>query len=686
MPYTPPAQSSSITPVATTPSPKHTRSYSSGPHKLHTFSDGSRHALPRSLSSSYLTMQRRSPPATKPPAMPLTAISPSGAKGDVIPELDLASEDQHSIQSSSSSSSLSSSSTTRKSTPNTQRLSPSSDSSPGSSDDDSEISGVRGRELKNLAELQAAIRTIEQTKEVSPREANIDCGTGELSVDAFNRQTSHHVQPLGIVTSPLPSPLTREARKISHSRSNTEGSLMLDVARPSSPSTRPLLRTDSSSDEDEVEGFQTSSRPPMLRKKSGELVRPALRPASCQRRPSSMPGTPTYSKAVHFDSHLEHVRHFLQVDKPLAVSAGSSPVETHHHETEFPFGSGGAVSSSHEWQISLPNFQSNASNRQHMPVRVERVFLSSDTTNLVGCVAVHNLAYRKQVTVRFTLDDWKTTSEVNAEYNNNVRHKFTSDGCDRFNFSIRLMDQANLEKKIMFFCVRYDVDGKQFWDNNDSVNYRVEFTRRCKAEPPTSLPTLGTRPLNALPRSKLTPSMSAAAASGSTSGSHSFDDFASTFDSFSSVRPQSHLMLEDSPIKLKRSQPSTKLVPDAPVRKSKASVPAFGNRYDFGASLSAAIQNASNSLGNQNGIRKNGSSVDVDGQTSTKGLSDNCKVASDATFGSEQSNEFRTIDESKSSLQEPPLSDNLTLRSRSYQELVDKYCFVRFPDAAVSRL
>nr|OQO28980.1 hypothetical protein B0A51_03789 [Rachicladosporium sp. CCFEE 5018] len=79
--------------------------------------------------------------------------------------------------------------------------------------------------------------------------------------------------------------------------------------------------------------------PPMhIRKQSGELVKSALRPAQSRRR-YSMPGTPTYSKSVHYNDDTNRVRHFMQVDRPIAISAGTSPVEQYESETEFPFAS-----------------------------------------------------------------------------------------------------------------------------------------------------------------------------------------------------------------------------------------------------------------------------------------------------------------------------------------------------------
>jgi hypothetical protein len=197
-----------------------------------------------------------------------------------------------------------------------------------------------------------------------------------------------------------------------------------------------------------------------------------------------MPETPTYSKAVRFDSNMERVRHFLQVDKPLAVSAGHSPINAHHSEPDFQFDSEEPQphEPQFEWEISLPNFPEDTPERQSCPVRVERVFLSDDNQNLVVTVAVANLAFHKTVIARFTLDHWETTSEVLAEYNNNVRCKQGNDGNDRFNFSIKLADQMNLERKTLVFCIRYVVNGQEYWDNNNSTNYHIKFKKKPKPQ------------------------------------------------------------------------------------------------------------------------------------------------------------------------------------------------------------
>lgn len=559
------------------------------------------------------------------------------------------------------------------------------ESSHNSSDEEEALAARRGREgrqIENLEELHAAIRIIEQRKESSPNRKGDERRkvqmAGDLIVPQVDRREQNDV--FGAADSSRP-PLSREARKISHSRSSTDSNIIFDQAHQMQSPVQ-ARRESTTDEEDEGDEAMGDRRPAMVRKKSGELVRPALRPSWSKRRPSSMPGTPTYSKAVHFDSHLEHVRHFLQVDRPLAVSAGSSPVEAYESEAEFPFGSdesGRPRKQAYEWEIRVANFPAETEDRKHLPVRVERVFLSADNKNLIGAIAVQNLAFQKFVVARFTLDYWKTTSEVVADFNNDVRKNY-SDGCDRFSFSIKLADQANLENKTLFFCVKYETNGQQYWDNNNSVNYQVDFTKKPKTQKAkNSNPGLGARPLNVLPRSGRSPP--ATAGTRPKSMPVSFDDFATGFDNFGTFGQSSPSMLMgDSPIKLKSPRCRQQIAPEAPIRRAKPNAQAFGNRYDFGASLNAAIQSASTILGDQSGLPARPDtkqSFRVVPAVAAKGA-----VASAQRL--ENGVKLPSVGQVSSALTAGPViskpsalvSEKPSLQSQSYQELVDKYCFV----------
>jgi len=607
-------------------------------------------------------MHRRSPSTSKsisftaghptPDASPLNDTSPEEA--NVQPRANESSQKHYSQQSAD----------------NARSVSSPPDSAQNSSDDDDGIKRGRVRSLENLAELQAAIRTIEQHRRQSPdriseetKKARTALGHDVPRLDTSVKEHAEHA-----TFSPRP-PLSDGARKISHSRSSTDGSAFLDFPRNKFDCP---TRSTSGSDVDEDEENDLRVKPPMVRKKSGELVRPALRASSMKRRPSSMPGTPTYGKAVHFDSRLEHVRHFLQVDRPVAVSAGTSPVDSQDEDSEFPFNHEmGSDSPPFEWDLRLTNFPIDTLERRSAAVKVERVFLSADKKNLMGAVSVRNLAFHKLVVARFTLDYWKTTSEVVADFNNDVRRKQTDDGYDPFIFSIKLEDQNNLEYKTLFFCVKYTVNGQEYWDNNNSVNYQIDFSKvkpQSGKQASARNVSLRSKPASSLPSGR------------PRSMPISADDFSYGFGSQSEFlsRPQPPAqVIGDSPIRFRNSKAASDIVPDQPGLRTSAVNQAFGNRYDFGASLSAAINAASNTSGDRGGnqMREEVNSASTklsskkgDGGTSGSGNSRSGAEKPAKDSGATKPNSSKPV---ILGAEKPPM------QSSSYSELIDKYCFVR---------
>lgn len=663
MPYTPPAKS----PTASrpeTPNLSRSSSYSNSQAQDTSGSiHSSRSGLPYSSSSrSYLNKHRRSPSVTKPSEL-LTPDPTSIEKSS--PSID----DQKNVEFSTTGVRQSPTDSPTVSLEPSPAVSP-----PTSSDDDASTARGRGRDVANLAELQAAIRIIEQHRTGSPdtqgsevtKKARLTLGLPLRQTDLSNKERpSKPVLSSGLR-------LSAEARKISHSRSTTDTTAFFDFPRNKFDSP---ARSQSDSDAEDEEEDELRMKPSLIRKKSGELVRPALRPASMRRRPSSMPGTPTYSKAVHFqDNSLEHVRHFLQVDRPIAVSAGSSPVEPYDEGNEFPFSEDEPSTRSppFEWEIRLTNFPQVSAERAALPVRTERVYLSPDNKILQGDVVVRNLAFHKLVVARFTLDYWKTTSEVVAEYNNDVRKKQGTPNCDLFTFRIKLEDQANLENKTMFFCIRYSVSGHDFWDNNSSINYQVDFSKKFK--PQNGKKGTQAKSSRPLPRSK----PSATISSPRPRSMPSFDDFAGSVNPYEfSSFPQPSALVGDSPIRFKTKPSRRDFVPDAPGRpKGSANQQAFGNRYDFGASLSAAIQASGTPCGDRS---------EVPLRIDSRSTSDKEARSSPVIKVQPSSDAGKPVEGCEASQQKvadlpKPVAltaEKPSLQSQSYHELLDKYCFVR---------
>lgn len=256
-----------------------------------------------------------------------------------------------------------------------------------------------------------------------------------------------------------------------------------------------------------------------VRKKSGELVKPALRssrtnssvdvtsPVSASStltisstamfRRNSAPSTPN-PKNVHFDVQLEHVKLFLAEQKPAAVSRDGSPTPygSTTEEESYPWQSGRRSDEEERARGKLSvkvqdgcdgveeargPYAKCLGSDPEVDVKLESLILAEDGKSLKGSVVVRNLAYDKRVAARFTLDWWQTTSEVAAKYVQGVTrpppHE-TGETHDRFTFVIRLADVLpKIEEKTMFVAVRYNVDTREMWDNNKGGNYKVTFER-----------------------------------------------------------------------------------------------------------------------------------------------------------------------------------------------------------------
>ncbi|KAK3302729.1 carbohydrate-binding module family 21 protein [Chaetomium strumarium] len=613
MPYTPPSRSPAS---SGPPSPEGSRR----PSFHQPQNTSSRPVLPR--SSSYLTKHRRTPSAAQSRAS--------------HPSPNATSEDLKSLVTSSS---------VRQSPPpilGDQGMPSGAIISPPASDDD-DLPDVRGRGIENLKELRDAVSQIPQQRSgLLTDDDTLPLSPSEPSAAAEGMRHSFSTASLGELANRVP-------RRFTHMRSNTEPHISISKSSSSSA-------TGSEEDSDE----EGQRKPQMVRKKSGELVRPALRPAS-RRRPSSMPGTPTFSKAVHFDSQLEHVRHFLQVDRPLAVSAGSSPVDNYESDTEYPFSSGerpSARSPPFEWDIVMSNFPVETPVRKAQPVRLERVWLSNDQKSLVGSIAVANLAFQKLVVCRFTLDYWKTTSEVAAEYVSEIRGVDTPYSQDRFNFTIKLSDLANLESKTLYFCIRYNVNGQEYWDNNNGINFQSGKRGAIGA---------ASRQLNGLPKSNRRPSLPASQRSKPTPISS--DEFGD------SQRPSFNASIHEflgesgtSGLRLKGTRSTGDLPSDNLSKGLSGPSGQFALRYDFGQSLSRAIQGAKNEMAANPDVlymkpwKAMGSPTPTKADTTDKSERLTTAKAESATVG-------------PATATSPADSPDASISSASYEEIVNKWCF-----------
>ncbi|GCC18293.1 hypothetical protein chiPu_0020762 [Chiloscyllium punctatum] len=87
-----------------------------------------------------------------------------------------------------------------------------------------------------------------------------------------------------------------------------------------------------------------------------------------------------------------------------------------------------------------------------------------------GTILVLNLAYHKEVTVRYTCTDWNLFTDVPAFFENSIEDKK-----DRFAFTLNLSFHVLKPGSSVQFAIKYTANGIDFWDNNDSNNYTLTY-------------------------------------------------------------------------------------------------------------------------------------------------------------------------------------------------------------------
>jgi hypothetical protein len=92
-----------------------------------------------------------------------------------------------------------------------------------------------------------------------------------------------------------------------------------------------------------------------------------------------------------------------------------------------------------------------------------------NSIRLEGSVLVKNFAYEKKVTVRYSLTEWKTYSDIESFYLDSM-----SQDWDRFEFVVRIdpvLFKSN-DYLIISLAIKYETLNLVYWDNNYNENHR----------------------------------------------------------------------------------------------------------------------------------------------------------------------------------------------------------------------
>ena len=119
-------------------------------------------------------------------------------------------------------------------------------------------------------------------------------------------------------------------------------------------------------------------------------------------------------------------------------------------------------------RFSPPLYDENFTERlKKQKVCLESVDASSSM--ITGIVAVENLAFQKEIQVRYTLNKWWSFQDIWADY---VPFSRSGD-TDKFCFRIVLPLDLEVGQQVEF-AIRYRACNKEFWDNNLGKNYVIE--------------------------------------------------------------------------------------------------------------------------------------------------------------------------------------------------------------------
>lgn len=229
----------------------------------------------------------------------------------------------------------------------------------------------------------------------------------------------------------------------------------------------------------ETIGRTNSNDDTLLNADDGEVVEqdedePLTRPERVRRCSSlktgkTPPGTPGRKKIVRFADvlglDLADIRTFMD-DIPKIPSSAYEDLQT-TFQNDPPISLGQRLE-----KVIVPMFQQPGSLPSFLDiVQSQNVALENAAVTdpicltITGVVRVRNLDFNKSVLVRYTLDGWRSFSDLQAQYVENSCDGFS----DKFSF-ILFGNSLEVGKRIEI-AVRFLCKGQQYWDSNHGQNY-----------------------------------------------------------------------------------------------------------------------------------------------------------------------------------------------------------------------
>ncbi|KAM3922134.1 protein phosphatase 1 regulatory subunit 3D [Leptodactylus fuscus] len=238
-----------------------------------------------------------------------------------------------------------------------------------------------------------------------------------------------------------------------------------------------------------------SGRPNGTENKVSNSCDPELRPIM-RRRTKSLPSSPERKIAAKCRPQCHKVRFAdslgLELAEVKVFNTGDNPSIPLHVLSRLSINSDLCCSQDLEVSIEYlePDFKQPGESEDflmhlhHYCVCLEQV-TSSEELGISGTIRVLNLSFEKMVSVRYTFTDWKTHYDVTAVWQNT--DSMVVPNTDVFAFIIPLPPYLQQICSVVQFAIKYQVGGKEYWDNNCGKNYtftskshRLKIPKDCE--------------------------------------------------------------------------------------------------------------------------------------------------------------------------------------------------------------
>ncbi|XP_068598963.1 protein phosphatase 1, regulatory subunit 3Db [Brachionichthys hirsutus] len=168
----------------------------------------------------------------------------------------------------------------------------------------------------------------------------------------------------------------------------------------------------------------------------------------------------------------------LELEEVKVFRAGEHPLIPQHVMFRLLMSSEMAFGKSLE--LSLPYFKpcfpENMGAQPHFleRLRARKVCLEQvacSELGITGAVQVLNLAYEKEIAVRYSFTNWRTLSETAASWASSGYGDAPE--TDAFRFRLPVPPFILQPGAVLEFAICYRVKGTSYWDNNDGRNYKL---------------------------------------------------------------------------------------------------------------------------------------------------------------------------------------------------------------------